>query len=74
GTDNGAQMQDLADWAQKVSGLNFNRPKRPYQDIPTIEYALAFLNRVLKLNQDRGRKALGEAASDPRILSVKYSR
>ena len=74
GTDNGAQMQDLADWAQKVSGLNFNRPKRTYRDIPTIEYALAFLNRVLKLNQDRGRKTLGEAASDPRILSVKYSR
>ena len=73
GVDNGAQMQDLADWASQTSGLNFSRPNRPYSDIPTIEYAVAFLNEALKLNEGGGEEALSEAASDSRIVKVRGS-
>ena len=74
GVDNGAQMQDLADWANQTSGLNFNRPDRPYTRIPTIEYAVAFLNETLKLDQSAGEETLRQADSDRRIGKVSYSQ
>lgn len=73
GTDNGAQMQNLADWANGISGLNFSKPNRPYQDIPTLEYAVAFLNVALKLDLTKGKTTLSQAKSDPRLVSVKTS-
>lgn len=73
GVDNGAQMQDLADWANQASGLNFSRPDRPYNNIPTIEYAVAFLNQTLKIDQSGGQEALGQAASDRRIVTLRRS-
>ena len=73
GTDDGAQMQSLADWANGISGLNFANPSRPYQDIPTLEYAVAFLNVALKLDPARGEATLSQAQSDSRLVSVKTS-
>ncbi|MCH2185867.1 dienelactone hydrolase family protein, partial [Myxococcota bacterium] len=74
GTDNGAQMQDLADWATGISGLNFNKPNRPYRDIPPLEYAVAFLNVALKLDSAKGEATLSQAGSDARLATVKTSR
>ncbi|MCH2185911.1 dienelactone hydrolase family protein [Myxococcota bacterium] len=71
GVDRGTQMQDLADWANQTSGLNFNHPDRPYRNIPTVEYAVAFLNQTLKLDQSRGEQSLRQASADPRIVNVK---
>ncbi|MEE3328679.1 MAG: dienelactone hydrolase family protein [Myxococcota bacterium] len=73
GTDDGAQMQDLADFAHGISGLNFNEPDRPYRNIPTLEYAVAFLNQALKLDSTKGRADLAQASSDPRLAEVKTS-
>lgn len=73
GTDDATQMQDLADWAQETSGLNFNKPDRPYQDIPTLEYAVAFLNASLKLDAAKGEETMRRAQSDSRIAQVKVA-
>ncbi len=43
----------------------------PYQDIPTLEYAVAFLNVSLKLDAAKGEETMRRAQSDFRIAQVK---
>ena len=74
GTGNGAQMQQLADWANETSGLNFSKPARSYTQIPTLGYAVAFLNEALDLEKSKGEQAMSAARSDPRFLRVESSR
>ena len=73
GIDGGSEMQDFADWARGVSGLNFNQPDRPYTDIPTMEYAVAFLNQALGLDRQDGEAFLNGATSDARLVDVQRS-
>lgn len=74
GAGSGAQMQKLADWARETSGLNFSKPKRPYTQIPTLGYAVAFLNESLNLSRSKGKQVMREARSDPRLVRVESSR
>ena len=73
GTDDGEQMQSLSDWAGRESGLNFNHPDRTYQEIPTLGYAVAFLNATMNLNRTEGQAVLESASMDRRLLKVKRS-
>jgi hypothetical protein len=70
GIDNGDEMQSFASWAQGETGLNFNRPNRPYSDIPTMEYTVAFLNKFLNLDIKTGGSVLDKASSDSRLVEV----
>ena len=70
GIDNGGDMQNFSDWARSETGLNFNRPNRPYSDIPTMEYSVAFLNKFLNLDVKTGRSVLDQSSSDSRIFEV----
>ena len=74
GIDDGGDMQNFADWARGESGLNFNKPSRPYVDIPTMEYAVAFLNQSLNLDAKSGQSFLDQSASDSRIVDIRRSR
>jgi dienelactone hydrolase len=74
GAGSGAQMQKLADWAKETSGLNFSKPKRPYTQIPTLGYAVAFLNEALNLSRSKGEQVMREARSDPRLVRVETSK
>lgn len=74
GTDDGSQMQELAEFATSLSGLNFSKPDRPYRDIPTLEYAVAFLKETLTGEAAEGRAALNQAPSDDRVVRVQRSR
>ena len=74
GTDDGSQMQELAEYANGISGLNFNQPERPYRNIPTLEYTVAFLNVALDLSRTQGETKMREASSDPRLAQVEGSR
>ncbi len=74
GIDDGGDMQNFADWARSESGLNFDRPSRPDVDIPTMEYAVAFLNQSLDLDAKLGQSFLDESASDSRIVDIRRSR
>ena len=67
-------MQNFADWARGESGLNFNKPSRPYADLPTMEYAIAFLNQSLNLDVKAGQSFLDASSSDSRIVEVQRSR
>ena len=73
GIDDGFEMQDFADWARGATGLNFNRPDRPYNDIPTMEYAVAFLNQALELDRQAGEALLNAASSDARLVDIQRS-
>ena len=73
GTDDGKQMQNLSDWAGRQSGLNFNHPDRTYQEIPTLGYAVAFLNATMNLNRTAGQSVLESASTDRRLLKVQRS-
>lgn len=73
GTDDGAQMRELAAFARDISGLNFNEPSRSYRNIPTLEYVVAFLNTALKLDVARGQATLEQASKDPRLAKVRTS-
>ena len=70
GIDNGGEMQSFADWARGETGLNFNRPSRPYSDIPTMEYAVAFLNQFLNLEEKTLESFLDQSSSDSRLVEV----
>ena len=70
GIDNGGEMQSFADWARGETGLNFNRPSRPYSDIPTMEYAVAFLNQFLNLEEKTRESFLDQSSSDSRLVEV----
>lgn len=74
GAGSGAQMQKLADWAKETSGLNFSKPNRPYTEIPTLGYSVAFLNEALNLDRSKGEQVMREASSDPRVVRVESSR
>ena len=74
GTDEGSQMKDLAEYANEISGLNFNQPERPYRNIPTLEYAVAFLDVALDIRRTQGESKLQKASSDPRLVKVESSR
>lgn len=74
GIDNGGDMQNFADWARGESGLDFSKPSRPYSDLPTIEYAIAFLNQSLSLDVQAGQSFLDGSSSDSRIVEVQRSR
>ena len=74
GIDDGGDMQSFADWARGESGLNFNKPLRPYADLPTMEYAIAFLNQSLSLDAKSGQSFLDGSSSDSRIVDVRRSR
>ena len=74
GIDNGDDMQNFADWAHAETGLNFNRPDRPYSDIPTMEYAVAFLNQFLDLDVEAGQYFLDQSSSDSRLVDVVRSK
>ena len=73
GIDDGSDMQDFADWARGATGLNFNRPDRPYNDIPTMEYAVAFLNQAFELDRQAGEALLNAASSDARLVDIQRS-
>ena len=74
GIDDGRDMQNFADWARGESGLNFNKPSRPYVDLPVMEYAIAFLNQSLNLDVKSGQSFLEGSSSDSRIVDVRSSR
>ncbi len=69
GTD-GKQMQNLAYQSTHLYGLNFNRPRRPYTMIPTLEYSVGFLYDVLNIDRARGEQMLRSAEQDSRIEEV----
>ena len=70
GIDNGDEMQSFASWAQGETGLNFNRPNRPYSDIHTMEYTVAFLNKFLNLDIKTGGSVIDKASSYSRLVQV----
>lgn len=73
GVGDGAKMQEFADWAHGVSGLNFNHPDRQYSQIPTLDYSIAFLKEALDVDAKAGENVMNQATSDPRFSEVKIS-
>jgi len=67
---NGRQMQALATWATDRYGLNFNRPTRSYERIPTLQYSVGFLYQHLKLRTSASMNVVSEAKKDGRIVKV----
>ncbi len=73
GVGDGEQMQEFADWAHGVSGLNFNRPNRQYSQIPTLNYSIAFLKATLAVDVQAGESVMNQAPYDQRFSAVKVS-
>ena len=69
GTD-GRQMDALATWARSRYGLNFSHPKRSYERIPTLGYAVGFLQDHLHEGSSTAANLLSEARKDGRITKV----